>query len=372
MNQTPKFFKNLWGDLQGHLDTSMWNNVTKAWDEKRYQDSFYTLLDYINPQIRSKWSNSTQTEFNVPHGSVVVNIALKNDRLEVSCPVVDISEAIRVPLMRKVAELNFHPLTLAQIKLVSNKLSFHYHSTLDTSEPYKTYYVFKEICQTADRYDDEFKEKFKSKNVVEPKVTYASSAEVDEAWTQTTDIIKETQEYLVYFDSQRWYGSSLDFIIIALKRIDLCIQSQGHLKNEIERVIGELGNGNANFNERLANGRKFLQQLLDMGKDSFAKNLYQSETFVPEKWRTSGEQVKKNIEGSVTQVKKYHDEKNYIGSSIESLYLIYDLFYQNNMDKAVNDILIDALNQAAGKTWQEASGILLSGLQTISSTNFNN
>lgn len=366
MNNTPKFFGNLWGDLQGNLETSVWNEVTKAWDEKRHLDSFYTLLDYINPKIRQNYANGSQTEFQVPHGSVVVNISLKNDNLEINCPLVDTSEAIQVPLMRKVAELNFHPLSLAQIKLAANKLTFHYNTTLDVSEPYKIYYVFKEICQTADRYDDEFREKFKAKNLVEPKVRNASASEVDTAWQQCSDIIKETQDYLVYFDSQRWYGSSLDFIIIALKRIDLCIQVQGHLKNEIERVIGEMGNGNLNINERLVNGKKFLQQTLDQGKEVFAKNLYESDTFIPEKWRTSSEQVKKNIEATVNTVKKYHNDKNYIGSAIESLYLIYDLFYQNNMDKEVNDILLQALDKAAGQSWQDASGILLEGLQNVS------
>src|SRR5204863_1285019 len=105
MNITPKFYKNLWGDLQGNLNTSMWTQVMQAWQEKKYQDSFYRLLDYINPALRTTHGNVSQTEFNIPHGSVILNITLKNDRMEVNCPMVDISSAVRIPLMRKVAEL---------------------------------------------------------------------------------------------------------------------------------------------------------------------------------------------------------------------------------------------------------------------------
>lgn len=370
MNTTPKFFPNLWGDLQGNLDTSIWTRVTEAWQGKHYQDSFYTLLDYINPSLRATFGNSTQTEFNIPHGSVVVNISIKNDAVEVNCPLVDISEATRIPLLRKVTELNFYPLCLAQIKLTSNQLSFHYSGTLDTCEPYKTYYVLKEICQTADRYDDEFREKFKAKNLVEPRVKYFSAEEVSKAWAQTNEIITETLAYVAYFDAQRWFGSSLDFLVIALKRIDLCVQVQGFLKNELERVLGDLGNGNLNVTERLQTGKKFLQQLQAMGQEAFSRNLYQAETFVPEKWRTNGEQVKGSIQNALGHVQKFHTDKNYIGSCIESLFCIYDLFFKNNMDHAVNNILIGALTNAAGKSWQESSEILLNGLQTIANTQF--
>ena len=112
-------------------------------------------------------------------------------------------------------------------------------------------------------------------------------------------------------------------------------------------------------------------QVQQMGKEAFAKNLYISETFIPEKWRTNSEQVKNTIQETIKQVQKYHTDKSYIASCIESFYCIYDLFYKNNMDKAVNDILFDALNNAAGKTWEESSGILLIGLQSIASTQSN-
>jgi hypothetical protein len=365
MNQTPKFFRNLWGDLQGFLDATRWPSVTQAWDQRRYQDSFFYLLDYINTTLRQKHGNAAQTEFNVPHGSVVVNISIRGEKVEINCPLVNIEGATRVPLLRKATELNFYPLSLAQMKLIGNELVFQYSCTMDTCEPYKLYYVLKEICQTADRYDDEFKEKFKAKGLVEPKVKYFSPSQTEMAWNQTNEIINETNQFITYFDQQRWYGCSLDYLVLAIKRIDLCTQAQGFLKTEMELALVSLGNGNLSMTDKIQSGKKFLQQVQQMGKDNFVKNLYEIETFVPNKARTTGPQVKNIIQTALTNTQKYHNDKNYINSVIEAHYCIYDLFYQNNMDHAANAILMDTLARAAEKPWMDASGILLQGLQTI-------
>jgi len=366
MNNSPQFYKNIWGDLQGNMNSNVWPAVTAAWQDKRYLESFYYLLDYVNPLVRAMFANTEQTEFNVPHGSVLVHISIKDQMIEINCPLVDITDATRIPLLRKVAELNFHPLTVSQIKLSGNQLVFHFKCAVDTAEPYKMYYIMKEICQTADRYDDEFREKFKAKNILEPKIVQLSEEQKEQAWRQTNEIINENAQYLAYFDSQRWYGSSVDFLVIALKRIDLCTQIKGYLRTELDRVLAELTNNNVTAAERIQLGKNFLHHIQEAGKDSFVKNIYQAEVFIPEKWRTSAEQAKTNTEATLNQVQKYHNDKNYIGAAIEALYSIYDLFYKNNMDNIVNAILFDALANAAGKSWEETSGILLNGLRSIS------
>jgi hypothetical protein len=272
--------------------------------------------------------------------------------------------------MRKIGELNFWPLTISQIKLNANQLTFHYSTTLDTCEPYKIYYVLKEICSTADRYDDELREKFKAKSLVEPKVIYPSPEISAKAWEETNAIINETFQYQTYFDSQRWQGSSMDFFMIALKRIDLCVQTQGFLKTEMERIMADLNNAQISVTERNGTASKFLKDLQAKGKDAFAKYLYQAETFVPEKASISGDKVKGMIKDATAKTLQYHNAKNYIASCIESLYLVYDLFYRNNMENTVNIILINTLTNASGKSWADASGILLSGLQTLENTPF--
>src|SRR5690349_1966492 len=110
MNTTPKFHRTLWGHLQSNMDVSFWNVSTDAWKQGRYLDSFFALLDYINPSLRKTFGNSAQNEFLIPHGSVIVKISIQGDAIEVNSDFVDITNALRIPLLRKVAELNFYPL----------------------------------------------------------------------------------------------------------------------------------------------------------------------------------------------------------------------------------------------------------------------
>jgi hypothetical protein len=372
MNTTPKFFKNQWGDLQGKLDVAVWSQVRDAWDAKQYLQAFHKLLDYVNVELRANFGDASQTQFTIPHGSVIVTIKITGDTIAITCPLVDITNAVRIPVLRRMAELNFSPLNLAQVKLTGNQLAFNYTAALDTCEPYKMYYVLREICQTADRYDDELIEKFKATTLQEPKVKRPSPAQIDSVWNSVLEIIQETNSYIQYFNGNNWQGSSLDMLILACKRIDLCTQVQGYTKSELEQMLGTLQDGKISTHERIQSGQKFFQQLQAAGKEAFQKNLYETVVFVPEKSRVNGEQVKNIVKGYHEQAVKYNNDKNYIGSCIESLYCYYDLFYKNSMDHAINDLLLEALGNAAGKSWQDSSPVLIAGLQTIVNTNYSN
>lgn len=365
MNSTPKFHRTLWGHLQSNMDTAFWGVAMDAWKQNRYLDSFFAVLDYINPALRKTFGNASQNEFVVPHGSVVVKVAIKNDAVEVNSDFVNISGALRVPLLRRVAELNFYPLGLSQIRLNGDNLNFHYNCALDTCEPFKIYYVLKEICKTADQYDDDFREKFKTKNLVEPKVIQCTEQEVQQAQATLQDIIADTLNFANYFDSQRWYNQTFDILNIGLKRIEYAISPQGFLKNEIERVLGEMGNKNANVMDRNKYARTLLGQLQQMPKDQLAKSLYKSEVFVPEKWNLNLEGTQRNLEAFGNNAMKYLKENNHIMAVLECYYAYYNLFYANYVEKRVSDEINAGLEAASGKPWDQAAPVLVQSLQNV-------
>jgi hypothetical protein len=365
MNTTPKFHRTLWGNLQSRMDSSYWPVATDAWKQGRYLDSFFAVLDYINPSLRKTFGNTTQSEFSVPHGSVVVNIAIKDDALKVNTPFVSTTGALRVPLLRKVSELNFYPLGLSQIKLEGENLNFHYQCTLDTCEPFKIYYVLKEICKTADQYDDDFREKFKTKNLVQPKVTPCTPQEAETAWQIMQDIITDTFNLANYFDSQRWYNQTFDILNIGLKRIDYAVQPQGFLKNEIERVNGEMGNQQANVMDRNKYARTLLTQLQQLPKEKLSESLYKSEVFVPEKWNLNLDSTQKNLQGFAGNAQKYLSEQNYIMAVMECLYAFYNLYYSNYVEKRISDEINAGLEAASGKPWNEAAAALVTAINNV-------
>ncbi len=347
--------------MQGTLNTDKWEEVMMAWNNKQYHKTILNLFDYVNPEIIKVFGNASLTEFSIPHGSVVLNISMHDSYFKVTCPFMDISESLKLPLLRRVAELNFHPLTLAQIKLNKDKLEFQYTMPLPMAEPFKVYEVLREICKYADWYDDEFREKFKAKNIVEPKVTYLQPDQVDKAWEQTNAIIDETLSYIHYFESQRWYGYASDYLIIGLKRIDLLLQTQGFLKNELETAIENTHSATGG----LEKGKDFFSKLKKGGKDALAKNLYQAVTFIPEKWRTNLHHIKGGIEDAYNNAEYYHKNLNYLAACNAMHFYIYDLFYKNNLDAHVNEILLEGLAESSGKTWKEASAILSTSLKKL-------
>lgn len=365
MNNSPTFHPTLWGHLQSNMDSNFWPVATDAWKQGRYLDSFFAVLDYINPTLRKKFGNAAQNEFSVPHGSVIVKVAIKGDSVEVDSAFVNITDALRVPLLRRVAELNFYPLGLSQIRLTGDNLNFHFNCTLDTCEPFKIYYVLKEICKTADQYDDDFREKFKTKNLVEPKVIQCTPQEADKAWTITQEIINDTINTANYFDSQRWYNQTFDILNIGLKRIDYAVQPQGFLKNEIERVIGEMADQKINVMDRNKYARTMLGQIQQMTKEQLSKSLYKSEIFVPDKWNLNLESTQRNLDGFAANAQKYLKEQNGIMGVMESLYAFYNLFHGNYVEKRISDEINAGLAAASGKPWHEASPILVNALLNV-------
>jgi hypothetical protein len=352
------------------MDSSYWPTATDAWKQGRYLDSFFAVLDYINPALRKTRGNTSQSEFSIPHGSVVVNVSIKNDAVFVHTPFVSTTGSLRVPLLRRVAELNFYPLGLSQIKLEGENLNFHYQCTLDTCEPFKIYYVLKEICKTADQYDDDFREKFKTKNLVEPKVTPCTPQEAEHAWKTLQEIIADTLNFANYFDSQRWYNQTFDMLNIGLKRIDFAVQAQGFLKNEIERVNAEMANQNTNVMDRNKYARTLLGQFQQLSKEKLAESLYKTEVFVPEKWNLNLESTQKNLEPFANNARKYLNEQNYIMAVMECTYSFYNLYYSNYVEKRVSDEINAGFEAASGKSWQEAASALVAAMNNVMSGTF--
>lgn len=359
MNTTPKFHPTLWGTMQSCMNIPAWTVSSEAWKEGRYLDSFFALLDYINPSIRKMYGNAEQNKFQIPHGSVIVNISINHDSILITSDFVNISGAQRVPLLRKAAELNFHPLNLAQIRMSGDNLCFTYNSTLDTSEPYKMFFVLREICKTADRYDDDFREKFQSKNLVEPEVVYCTDKEAEQAVAITREIVNDTLAFATYFDSLRAYNQTLDILNIGLKRIDFAVQPKGFLKNEIERVQNDMAKTETSVVDRNNYARALLVKILQMQKEDVVKSLYKTQVFVPDKQNASVDGVRHFLNPYATNAQKYLSDRHDLMAVLECLFGFYTLLYGHYVDKQVSDEITDAMASASQKSWTEAASILV-------------
>jgi len=321
-------------------------------------------MDYVNPELRAKYGNADGTVFKVPHGSVIVNIVITEETFSVSAPFLEVNQNTIVPLLRQVCSLNFSALDLAQIYLRENRLDFEYSCKLNETNPYKIYYILREICDIGDKYDDEFVSTFEAKRLYEPIITPFPADKMDKAYQTIQAIIKQAMEYTAYFESKRQYSQAWDLIAGALRQIDFYAHPQGQLKNDLDNAIRD-----ANEEEPLANlvsGMKdFLQEWQNMDKAKFTADLYEIETFIPTKRRSSLQNIQENLQKLYERTEKGIQDGYQSAAAIDILFNFYNVYYHNNLQEDVNIVLVDALEQSSGKPWEQAANILFRALRKI-------
>ncbi|WP_130734938.1 hypothetical protein [Flavobacterium sp. J27] len=364
MTNSLSYDKTLMTSLETKIKVEKWKESLDAYKADQYKDSFLTLLDYIDSDIRKQYGNATETSFKIPHGSIIVEIEISETLLKIKAPFLKVGNTHKIPVFRRIAELNFSPLNLAQIRFNNNELDFYYEAPLDLCEPYKIYYVLEEICHKADNYDDEFKASFDVTSLYEPKVTPYNATDLEIIWNKFNGFIAEAYEYFEYFDKERLSFFNWDVINITLKKIDYCMSPQGKLRTDIEREISNLGSQD-NINIRIQKGKQFLQTLQAIPKDELLENFYVAETFIPIKSRSEIEHLKKNLEHTLKIANDEIVKADFIGATFTLLLSFYDMLYYNMVPKEVAQKTQATLEQASKQPWKEASSILFKGMTAI-------
>lgn len=364
MTNSLSFDKTLMTSLETKIKVEKWKESLDAYKADQYKASFLTLLDYIDTDIRKQYGNATETSFKIPHGSIVVEIEITDSLLQIKAPFLKVGNTHKIPVFRRIAEINFSPLNLAQIRYNNDELDFYYEAPLHLCEPYKIYYVLEEICHKADNYDDEFKAAFDVDSLHEPKITPYSSEILETIWSTFNRFIAEAEHYFEYFDRERMSYFNWDIINITLKKIDYCMSPQGKLRTDIEREIVNL-NSQDSISIKIQKGKQFLQNLKNISKEIFLEDFYIAETFIPIKSRSEIEHLKKNLENTLKVAGEEINKGDQIGATFTLLLSFYDMLYYNMVPKEVYAKTQTTLEQAANQPWKEAASILFKGMTAI-------
>jgi hypothetical protein len=354
----------LYSSTASKVKTELWDSALAAYDEKQYLKSFHLLMDYVNTELRAKYGNAEGTVFKVPHGSIIVNVAINDETFSVSAPFLEVNQEAIVPLLRQVCTLNFSSLDLAQIYLRENHLDFEYSCKINETNPYKIYYILREICDIGDRYDDEFVTTFGAKRLYEPIVTPFSVDKAENAYQTVQSIIKQALDYTTYFESKRNYSQAWDFIAGALRQIDFYTHPQGQLKNNLDTAIKD-ANAEAPLPGLVTNMKNFLQEWQTMDKVKFIEDLYEIEIFISTKRRSSLQNIQENLEKLYERAEKGIQDGYQSAVAVDILFNFYNVYYHNNLQEDVNLVLVEALEKASGKPWKEATATLYHVLKKI-------
>ncbi len=365
MNNCPVFYKSLFSSTASKINVEMWDKALDTFDEKKYLESFHLLLDYVNAELRPKYGNTDGTVFKIPHGSIVVNIEIKDGMVNISAPFLEVQQNSIVPLLRQVCSLNFNNMDLAQIYLRENKLNFEYSCKIHELNPYKIYYILREICMTGDKYDDEYVTKFGTKRLYEPIVTPFPAEKAEETYKTIQEFIKNAIEYINYFESKRWFGFGWDMAALTLRQIEFYAQPQGQLKNDLEKAINDMYIKNMSIPERVTEAKKFLQELQSSDKAKFIEDLYFVQIFIPEKRRSSLQNIQENLEEEHKRTKEGMASGNYMAVVLGILFSFYNVYHHNNVQEDINITMVEAMEKSSGKSWEEAAVILSKALDKI-------
>ena len=365
MKQTLTFNPSTISSTASRINVDAWDVSTEAFDNKEYLKSFYALLDYLNPEFRTKYGNVQGSEFSIPHGSIVVNLKLDNDRLYVKAPFLSLPEKNRIPLLRQVAGLNMNNMDLAQIALKDNQLYFEYDCPIALVNPWKIYYILEEICRIGDKYDDEFATKFGAERIYEPKVTPYDAQTIEAVYGVIQLSCEEALEAVKYFEGGRKFGFAWNIIATTLRKILYYAHPQGQLMNDLNKAVWEHDREDIPLPEVVVQGKSFLEKVQKMPKEQIAEDLYFVETFVPAKRRSILKNIQENFENTFDRATAALEQEDYMACCMMLVYNFYNMYYYNNVQDDINNLVVTAMIQASAKPWEEAAPILHEAMENI-------
>lgn len=362
MNKCYSYFPPIQTKRTSTRQDEKWDEAIAYFNNKQYELVLPTLLEYVGNHLQAKKEGNLYT---IPHGSVVVMINQTATELHIKCPFLDISNAKKVPLMRRLAEIRMHPLNLTNVTLEDNLVYFSFSCPINLCEPYKIYSVLREICYYADSYDDEFIEKFEATHLQEPNITPFSDNLKEEAYNNYQKIIAEGLQRFDYYIEKRDQNNAWYTLNITFKRIEFYAEPQGYLRTVLEKSIDGIFDRNTPFHNRLLNGKANLEKLKGYDFNQFSEDLYQVETFIPYKYSGKKENIRENWEDCYTDAQEMIANARFEDASNLLLSSFYGLFYYNLVDESISKPITDAMAQANGLDFSQSAPILLKGMEAI-------
>ncbi len=355
-NVLPRYKRPIKSIADPKVEVSYWEDAIDFFEEKDFKKSIIAVLNYINPNLLKDKDTSNDFEIIQMQGSVEIQVKVTNNTFQVKAPFLKITgETNRIALLRKVAEVNFSPLRLAQIVLNENDLWFEYEMPLSVCQPNKVYDVLHEVCVNADDYDDEFIENYKASFYKEPQINKLSSSEQEEVWSQISNIFEDYTNYTQFFKDKRWTAYQWDIIVISLLKLSNMPYIQGILRSDLISKIVLLFNGDIDFNHRVNKGVNYMKDLVKTPKETIMKDVYHSEQFISLRWRSSEQIIKDRLTHNLKQVEKYEKEESYFNLSYYLQFILLKLIFDYNIEDNYKKAIEDVLENVAGLSPTEAA-----------------
>ncbi|WP_300729347.1 hypothetical protein [uncultured Bacteroides sp.] len=364
MKKAIHYYQPVLDSTQSTFNFDRFKESVETYREGKHVEALQILIDSLNPKFRENYGNDDGTEYHIPHGSIVVDIKIEGNLLRIHSDFMELPEKGSVAMLRQVCNLNTGTLLLPSFKLRGNTLTIDYQCELNQSHPAKIYGVFSDICSTGDQYDDEFASKFGAKRIYEPRITSYSAEQVDYLYDAIQHICQEALELVADYNSKRKQGYSWNIIELAFYQIMYIASPQGQILNEMDKAIVDMDKDIA-LNELVNKGTEVLKKIQATPKEELAKDLYFVDQFVSTKRRSSLKNVQENFEEDYEKAEQAIQSGNYEPAVIRMLVKCYAMYYYNDVQDDINNVVAKALKESSDKELEEAANILYDAMDDI-------
>ncbi len=342
MYSAPVILKSIHRQSFNNTQPRKWEEVMCEWANKNHKESVYKILEYLGVNY-----NTNASILQIPHGSIQIELELKEDRLIIQAPFLLVNNSLKLPLFRQVLQINQEPLHLTRIHLKDETLQFYFESPYPLCEPNKILEVLKEICIHADLYDDAFIRKYRAERFSEPEIIPLESEIQSKCVESLRKIISETELTIQYLIKERKNEFLWDSYILLFLKIDFIIAPNGHLKSDLEKWIVEM-HSPLELSEKINIANKAIQSLKKLSDDQIIEDLYQINTFVPLKELISKKNFKNQLIQIQAQIQKEFQKREYLAAYFTTQYQLLLLTYQYDLDDDCMNALLNILENTTG------------------------
>lgn len=326
-----------------------WNNAVDAFDEQQFKKTSIEIINFMNPNILKEVDLEQDIVFTQMQGSAEVQVKITDEIFSVKAPFLKITEQTnKVALLRKIAEINFSPLKLAQIRLYENELCFRYEMPIELAQPNKVYDILRNVAVFADDFDDIFVEKYKAAFYKTPKREILSQEEADQIWAQISMVLEDYTAYTQFFKEKNWEDFQWDNIAISMLKISNMPYVQGKLRSDLIEYINNLFDTDLDYNFRVDKCVNFMKKLTAKSKEEIMKDIYQADQFISLRWRSSEQIISDRLSQNLDRVKGYEKNESNFNLSYYLQFTLLKLIYDYNLEASYKDAIHTVLEEVAG------------------------
>lgn len=348
-NVLPKYTRPIKNTDEPTVNVDYWNEASDAFDDDRFRESAIAVINYMNPNLLKDVDLTKYIDIVQMQGSAEIQLKITDKLFSVKAPFLKITnQTNKVALLRRVAEANFSPLTLAQINLHNDELWFEYEMPISVCQPNKVYDVLRQVCVYADDYDDQFIEDYNASFYKEPKHTALTNSEKEQVWLQINDILTQYKEYSQFFKDKRWDDYEWDITVISMLKISNMPYVHGVLRTDLQEYINNLFNGNLDFKFRQDKGTNFMKELCAKSKEEIMSNVYAADAFISLRWRSSEQIIKDWAKNRLEMVQKNEKDESNFNMSYYLQFNFLKLIYDYNLEQNYSDAIDTVLEEVSG------------------------